>query len=116
MITSEYVPNDRVGIYFSAADAVVLPYVSATQSGIAQIAYNFDKPVIASGVGGLGEVVQDGRTGYLVPPNDAGALARAILRFYDEKKEAEFIRSIDNEKQKYTWEAMARAVEELSSR
>ena len=52
-VVSDYVPNERVGKYFSAADAVVLPYLSATQSGITQIAYNFDKPVIATDVGGL---------------------------------------------------------------
>jgi glycosyltransferase involved in cell wall biosynthesis len=113
-VFSEYVPNDQVGVFFSACDIVVLPYVSATQSGIAQIAYNFDKPVIATNVGGLGEVVHDGVTGYLLPPNDPQALAENILRFYREGREAEFVRNVRMEKQKYTWAAMVEAIEELT--
>jgi glycosyltransferase involved in cell wall biosynthesis len=113
-LNADYVANDRVGTYFSAADAVVLPYLSATQSGIAQIAYNFDRPVIATDVGGLGEVVLDGRTGFLVPPGDPHALASAIRKFYDEHREAAFAAAAREEKRKYTWEAMAGALEELA--
>ena len=87
---SEYVPNDAVARYFCAADVVVLPYLSATQSGITQIAYNFNKPVIATDVGGLAEVVVDGKTGFIVPPNDSAALSSAVRRFYEEKRETEF--------------------------
>jgi glycosyltransferase involved in cell wall biosynthesis len=115
-LNAEYIANDRVGVYFSASDAVVLPYLSATQSGIAQIAYNFDKPVIATDVGGLGEVVIHGRTGFLVPPNDPAALASAVRKFYLERREAEFSAAARAEKRKYTWEAMAHAIEELASR
>jgi glycosyltransferase involved in cell wall biosynthesis len=114
-LNADYVANDRVGTYFSAADAVVLPYRSATQSGIAQIAYNFDRPVIATDVGGLGEVVLHGRTGLLVPPNDPAALAAAIRKFYVERREAEFSAAAREEKRKYTWEAMVHAIEELVS-
>lgn len=110
---ADYVPNQLVGRYFSATDVVILPYVSATQSGIAQIAYNFDKPVIATDVGGLGEVVIDNVTGLLVRPDDPAALAEAIFRFYEEKREEEFVRHVREEKRKYTWEAMASAIEEL---
>ena len=113
IVNSNYVPNEQVGLYFSAADAVVLPYISATQSGIAQIAYNFDKPVIATKVGGLGEVVLDNITGYLVPPNDPDALAESILRFYSENREAAFAANVQVEKKKYTWEALVKAIEEL---
>ena len=66
-VHSAYVPNTDVARYFSAADAVVLPYLSATQSGIAQIAYNFGRPVIVSDVGGLSEVVLDGESGFILP-------------------------------------------------
>jgi D-inositol-3-phosphate glycosyltransferase len=110
-----YLPNDQVASYFSASDAVVLPYLSATQSGIAQIAYNFDKPVIATSVGGLAEVVINGKTGTLVPPNDPGALAAAIERFYKEKQEERMSENVKMEKKKYSWQHFAGTIEELAS-
>jgi len=113
-IHSEYVPNELVGKYFSASDAVVLPYLSATQSGIAQIAYNFNKPVIAADVGGLAEVVLDGQTGFVVPPNNPAALADAIIRFYDEHREQDFVSRVVQEKRKYSWDTMVSAIEDLA--
>jgi glycosyltransferase involved in cell wall biosynthesis len=110
---SDYIPNNKVHLYFSAADVVVLPYLSATQSGITQIAYNFDKPVIATDVGGLSEVVLDGVTGFIVPPNDAERLAQSIRRYYDEKKENTFVADVRKEKQKYSWDNLVRSIEEL---
>ena len=110
---TDYVPNDRVGLYFSAADAIILPYLSATQSGIAQIAYNFDRPVIATRVGGLAEVVIDRETGLLVPPGDPHALANAIEQFYETGDPTKFERNVQREKKKYTWEAMAATIENL---
>jgi len=109
-----FVPDELVESYFVAADLVVLPYVSATQSGIVQIAYNYDRPVVTTDVGGLPEVVQDGRTGCLVPPGDAAALAAAITRFFDEDHAAAFAAAVAQEKRKYSWERMATAVEELA--
>ena len=114
-VESAYVPNDRVGLYFSAADAVVLPYLSATQSGIAQIAYHFSLPVIATDVGGLAEVVLDGKTGFVVPPGDPAALAGAVERFYREGHAAPFAAAVARERRRYTWDAMVGAVEELAS-
>lgn len=110
---AQYVPHDEVPLFFSAADVVVLPYRSATQSGIVPMAYNFDKPVIATKVGGLAEVVIDGKTGFLVPPNDPAALANAVSRFYSEQREQEFIANVKIEKQKYTWEALVEKIETL---
>jgi glycosyltransferase involved in cell wall biosynthesis len=111
---SGYLPNDRVALFFSAADAVVLPYVSATQSGIAQIAYHYDVPVIATAVGGLAEVVLDGRTGFIVPPGDPVALSDAIVRFFEEQHSGRFAANIREEKKKYSWDALAEAIEELA--
>jgi glycosyltransferase involved in cell wall biosynthesis len=110
---ARYVPQNEVATYFSAADVVVLPYLSATQSGIAQIAYNFDRPLVATSAGGLGEVVQDGSTGFVVPPNDSPALAAALRRFYDERREEEFTRNVRQVKQKYSWQNLAQTVESL---
>jgi D-inositol-3-phosphate glycosyltransferase len=113
-LRSDYLPNDQVHLYFSAADAVVLPYRSATQSGIAQIAYNFDTPVIATDVGGLREVVLDDRTGLLVPPGDPSALADAIARFYASGRESLYRKHVREEKPKYSWQNLVSAIEELT--
>ena len=115
-LVSDYVPNEKVHLYFSAADVVVLPYLSATQSGIAQIAYNFDLPVIATDVGGLSEVVLDGATGFLVPPGDAKSLAHAIRRCYDENKHDAFVAMVRKEKHKYSWQNLVSRIEELVDR
>jgi D-inositol-3-phosphate glycosyltransferase len=109
-----FIPNDRVGDYFCAADAVALPYVSATQSGIVQIAYFYGRPVIATTVGGLPETVLEGRTGYLVPPGNPEAIARAVLRFYEKDRTAHFEKNIRSEKKKYSWDRMAEAIEDLA--
>lgn len=81
---AEYVPDEDVATYFSAADCVVLPYRSATQSGITQVAIGMGVPMIATRVGGLPEVVEPGVNGLLVPAEDVGALAQAILQFFQE--------------------------------
>jgi glycosyltransferase involved in cell wall biosynthesis len=112
-LRSDYLPNEEVPAYFSAADAVVLPYRSATQSGIAQIAYNFNTPVIATDVGGLSEVVLHERTGLIVPPGDPAALAEAIARFYTSGKETLYRANVQQEKLKYSWHNLVRNIEEL---
>ena len=109
----EYVPNNTVGLYFSSADVVVLPYLSASQSGIAQIAYHFDKPIIATNVGGLAEVVVEGKTGFVVSPGISEALANAVRKFYEGGYERAFIESVRIEKRKYTWENLVVTIEEL---
>ena len=83
-IISDFVPNEKVRFYFSAADVVVLPYKSATQSGIVQIAYQLDKPCIVTDVGGLAEVVLHDKTGFVVNPQDPKALAEAQYAGYNE--------------------------------
>ena len=113
---SDYVPNEEVGTYFSAADVLTLPYKSATQSGIIQIAYNFHRPVIATDVGGLGEVIVDGRTGAIVPPEDPHALAAAVIDFFAHDRFAEYRANVIEEKKKYSWEHMAEGIEELYER
>jgi glycosyltransferase involved in cell wall biosynthesis len=108
-----YVPDDEVEKYFAACDVVVLPYDSATQSGIVQIAYGFEKPVIATDAGGLGEVAADGRTGYLVPPKDSRKLAEAVVKFFAEDKGPEFADNIRKESYKYSWSKMVDVIEDL---
>lgn len=114
-LRDDYLPDERVAEVFSAADVVVLPYRSATQSGIVQIAYQLERPVICTGVGGLTEVVLDGRTGLVVPPGEPDALASAIVRYYEEQLEEPFTQGVRAEKAKYGWDPMVRAIEELSA-
>jgi len=113
-VFSDYIPNEKVHIFFSAADVVVQPYISATQSAIAQIAYFFSSPIIATNVGALPEVVINEKSGLIVPPNDPNALAEAIVRFYNEQMEATLTAGASEERKKYTWDAMVDAIEQLT--
>jgi glycosyltransferase involved in cell wall biosynthesis len=100
---TSFIPNEEVRYYFCAADVVVQPYRSATQSGITQIAYHFEKPMIVTDVGGLAENVPDEQVGFVVPP-DAASIADAILRFYTPGKGIPSVReNIRKEKQQYSW-------------
>lgn len=80
----EYIPSGDVPTYFCAADLVVQPYVSATQSGVAQIATHFEVPMVVTDVGGLAETVPHEEVGFVVPPEDPSALAEAVVRFFQE--------------------------------
>jgi len=110
---SEYIPDDRVAQYFSATDVVVQPYVSATQSGVAQIAYHFEKPMIVTDVGGLAEIVPDGEAGLVVPPDDAAALGNAIVSFFERALGGTFAAGVRRGKKRFGWGPLYEAVEEL---
>jgi D-inositol-3-phosphate glycosyltransferase len=112
ILCTEFIPEGDVAAYFCAADMVVQPYKSATQSGVTQIAYHFNKPMIITRVGGLEEFVPNGVAGYVVEP-DPVAISAAILRFYRENKEAEFSKNTERVKQKYSWYAMTDAIDSL---
>ncbi|MBI4516739.1 MAG: glycosyltransferase [Deltaproteobacteria bacterium] len=83
-LLDRYVPNEEVGVYFSAADVVVVPYRAATQSGVVALAQQFHRPVVVTRVGGLPDMIGEGVTGLVVPPADPAALAAAVLRIYEE--------------------------------
>lgn len=110
-IIDGYVPDKEVEKYFSATDLVVLPYESATQSGIVQIAYGFRKPVIVTKVGGLPEVVEDDVTGMVVPPFDDGALAFAIHKYFSEGKMEGYVQGIKEREYRFSWDRMTEALE-----
>jgi len=110
-VFDEYIPNEDVGMYYSAADVVVLPYISATQSVIIQIAYNYNKPVITTNVGGLPEVVKEGETGFVVPAEDPESLARAILMFFKQRESIPFQTNIAEFKKQFSWDRMASEIE-----
>ena len=113
IIEDAYVPNERVAVYFRAADLVALPYVSATASGIIQVAYGFDKPVLTTRVGALPEVVADGETGYLVPPADPEALAAAIVDFFTRGRQEEFTANVASYRERFSWDRFVEKVEEI---
>lgn len=104
-LDAEFIPNDRVKDYFCAADIVVQPYRSATQSGISQMAYHFEKPMIVTNVGGLPEIVPDGEAGY-VTEVDPTAIAEAIHKFYEEEQEDTFVAKVKELKKQYSWDSM----------
>ena len=85
------------------------PYKTATQSGITQIAYHFERPMLVTNVGGLAEIVPHGKVGYVVNPN-ANDIADALVDFIDHKQESDFSAGIAEEKTKYTWDKMTAAL------
>lgn len=109
-----YIPDREVEKFFAAADLSILPYISATQSAVAQLSYSFEKPVVVTSVGGLPEVVEDGRTGYIVPPKDAAAIAEAVIRFYQENRLNDFQENVRKEFYRYSWDRLREMVEELA--
>ena len=112
VLKTDFIPDSQVRYYFSAADLVVQPYKSATQSGVTQIAYHFNKPMIITNVGGLAEFVPDGRVGFVVPP-EPPAIAGAILKYFRDGLMEEFSKQAAIEKTKYSWNAMIRAIDLL---
>lgn len=102
LLYDHYIEQDEVKYYFAASDCVVQPYRTATQSGITQVAYNFNKPMIVTNVGGLPEIVEDGKVGY-VTEVDETSIANAISKFYTENKREEFEENVKQAKEKFSW-------------
>jgi len=111
---NHFISNEEVGIYFCAADLVVQPYKHATQSGVTQIAYHFEKPMIVTNVGGLAEIVPDGISGYLVSP-EAMDIANKIDYFFENPGQSHILKmGLLQEKNKYLWSVMTENLIELS--
>ena len=111
-----YVPDDEVEKYFAASDLVVLPYLSATQSGIVQIAFGFEKPVLVTEVGGLPDVVTNGKTGYVVEPRSAEMIAEAIMDYYINNRREAFVSQIEKEKDRFSWKTFVDTLMEMVRR
>jgi len=101
-----FISDEHVKYYFSVADVVVQPYKSATQSGVTQIAYQFETPMIVTDVGGLAEIVPDGRVGYVVEPN-APTIAQAIEKIYQNGNLQRMAENMVTEKQRFSWDYFA---------
>ena len=108
----EFIPDEEVKYHFCAADMVVLPYKTATQSGITQMAYHFERPMLVSNVGGLPEIVPDGEAGYVVPPQPQ-AIAAALHDFYTNQREAQFAQNVAQLKHRFSWKAMGEGILKL---
>jgi len=105
-LRTDFIPDDEVRLYFSAADMVVQPYKSATQSGVTQIGYHFNKPMLVTNVGGLSEIIPDGKIGYVVEPESQN-IADALVDFYENERMSEFEANMIEEKKKFSWANMA---------
>ncbi|GAB4118709.1 MAG: glycosyltransferase [Roseiflexaceae bacterium] len=110
---NRYIPNEAIGAYFGAADALLLPYLSGSQSGVAMIAIHYGLPVIASDVGGLAETIHHGENGLIVPPGDSGALARAIEQFITNNLASSMHQAMEHTRNRLSWSSLTTTIEEL---
>lgn len=106
---NDFIDDDNIKYWFSVADIVVQPYKTATQSGITQICYQMEKPMIVTNVGGLPEIVPHGRAGYVVTP-DAASIAHAMDDFFTNKKPGFFTPGLLEEKSRYSWANISKVI------
>ncbi|NDP20727.1 MAG: glycosyltransferase [Paludibacter sp.] len=112
ILRTNFIPDKEVQNYFSIADLVAQPYRSATQSGVSQIAYHFETPMLVTNVGGLAETIPNGKVGYVVEVKPT-IIADAIVDFYTNNRAEKFIENIKVEKQKFLWSRMTEAMNGL---
>ncbi len=112
IMKSDFIPADKVKDYFCAADMITQTYRTATQSGVTQIAYSFERSMLVTNVGGLAEIVPDNKVGYVTSQNPT-EIADAIIDFYTNNKEAEFTINTSSEKKRFSWKSFVDGVEQL---
>ncbi len=112
IINSSFVPTEKVKDFFCASDLIAQTYRTATQSGVTQIAYHFERPMLVTDVGGLSEIVPNQKVGY-VTAKDPKAIADAIYDFYINKKENEFVKNTIEEKKRFSWNNFVKEIENL---
>ena len=112
ILATDFIPNERVKYFFSGADLVVQPYRHATQSGVTQVAYQFDVPMVVTNVGGLAEIVADGKSGYVVSP-DATSIATAIVKSFSPNSLSQLTEGVKEEKKKFSWSTMVNVIMDL---
>lgn len=113
ILKNDFIPNEEVKDYFRAADIVAQPYKNATQSGVTQIGYHFEKPMLVTNVGGLAELIPHNKVGYVVEPNSQD-IADSLLSFFQENKKEEFEENVKKEKEKFSWKKMVEAINTLA--
>ncbi len=107
LVHNEFIADDELQYWFSAASLIVQPYKTATQSGVTQVAFHFCKPMLVTNVGGLGEIVHHQKMGYATPP-DPQEIAEALADYYDNQREQAFTEYLVKEKDKYTWDKLTK--------
>jgi glycosyltransferase involved in cell wall biosynthesis len=107
-----YIPTEEVKYYFASADLVTQPYRSASQSGITQLAYHFERPVLVTNVGGLAEVIEEDNSGY-VTSTDPADIASRIADYFESNKELALTESIKAHKKKFSWTTMIDGIKSL---
>ena len=112
IMKSDFIPADKVKDYFCAADMITQTYRTATQSGVTQIAYSFDRPMLVTDVGGLAEIVPHNKVGYVTSQNPT-EIADAIIDFYTNNKEEEFSDNTSLEKKRFSWKFFIEGLDEL---
>ncbi|MDB5230660.1 MAG: glycosyltransferase [Chitinophagaceae bacterium] len=112
ILRTDFIPDSEVKFYLSAADFVIQPYKNATQSGVTPLAYHFDKPMLVTNVGGLPDLVPDHKVGLVAEP-DPGDIATHIAELY-QLGENYFLPHLREEKKKYSWDRLVKAIEEVS--
>jgi glycosyltransferase involved in cell wall biosynthesis len=113
ILKTEYVPKEAVKYFFCAADMIVQPYRDATQSGVTQIAYHFERPMLVTDVGGLSEIIPHNVVGYVTKVS-ADEIANAVFDFYINRREIEFSENMAVEKNKFGWRRIVQAIEGLA--
>ncbi len=112
ILKTEFIPDDQVAHFFNACDVVVQPYKDATQSGVTQIAYHFEKPMIVTNVGGLAEIVPHGKSGFVCEPN-AKSLAETLVNVLQPGVVDQLTEGTKEEKKRFTWETMVESIFKL---
>ena len=112
ILHTKFIDDKMIPSYFGLADIVVQPYKSATQSGVTQIAYHYEKPMLVTDVGGLGEIVPDGVVGYTVRP-DPESISNALFDFLEKDRSDEFVANLKLEKKRFSWDKMVETFEML---
>ena len=108
IIKNEFIADADLRKYFGAANLIAQPYKSATQSGVTQVAFHFEKPMLVTNVGGLGEIVHDHKMGYAVEPN-AEDIAEAITDYYTNNRQADYTEYLILQKENYSWSGLTTA-------
>jgi len=110
ILRTDFIADKEVANYFGAADMVVQPYKSATQSGVTQIAFHYNKPMLVTDVGGLSEIIPHGKVGYVVKPGPE-AITEAIFDFYSNDRKEIFTDNVIREKEKFSWGSMVETID-----